>query len=139
MDFDEYDDIESNDVETEYNEEDILDDITEEEGIEVVDENGVVHKEKIMTDTYKKVYEIIEKEPKKTLPILTKFEKARILGVRMQQISSGAPPLVNTKGLNTIVDVVKAEIMQRKIPFIIRRTLPNGKKEDWRIDEFQVV
>jgi hypothetical protein len=28
---------------------------------------------------------------------------------------------------------------ERKIPFIIRRTMPNGKHEDWRMEEFLII
>jgi DNA-directed RNA polymerase I, II, and III subunit RPABC2 len=73
---------------------------------------------------------------KKTFPFLTKYEKARILGVRAQQISTGAPIMIDSTGLSSALQVAEEELRQRKIPFIIRRTLPNGKIEDWKIEEF---
>lgn len=73
---------------------------------------------------------------KKTFPFLTKYEKARILGVRTQQISTGAPIMIDSTGLSSALQVAEEELRQRKIPFIIRRTLPNGKIEDWKIEEF---
>ena len=89
--------------------------------------------------TYKNVLENIEKKPKKTIPILTKFEKARIMGVRLQQLAYGAKPRINTDNLKTIHEIVEQELIQRKIPFIIRRTLPNGNVEDWKLEEFNIV
>ena len=39
----------------------------------------------------KEMEKIINEEEKKTLPFLTKYEKARIIGARALQISMGAP------------------------------------------------
>jgi len=89
--------------------------------------------------TYKNVIENIEKKPKKTMPILTKFEKARIMGVRLQQLAYGAKPRVNISGLKSIQEILKKELEERKIPFIIRRNLPNGSYEDWKLEEFLTV
>ena len=94
--------------------------------------------------TYKNVLENIEKNKKKTIPIMTKFEKARIFGLRLQQLVSGAKALIDTsklKGNRRIVEeeIVEEEIKQRKLPFIIRRTLPNGTYEDWKIEEFELI
>lgn len=89
--------------------------------------------------TYKNVLENIQKNTKKTLPMLTKFEKARIIGVRLQQLAYGARPLIDTSNCKNIEDIVNEELKQRKIPFIIRRTLPNGVCEDWKMEEFDLV
>ena len=86
--------------------------------------------------------EIINKKinkKKKTVPFLNKFEKARLLGVRIQQLSAGAQPKINTEGLNSIVEVVNEELIQRKIPLIIKRNLPNGESEEWKLEEFEKV
>jgi len=56
--------------------------------------------------TYKNVIENIEKKPKKTIPKLTKFEKAKIIGVRLQQLAYGAKPRVDTTGLKSIQEIV---------------------------------
>ncbi len=93
----------------------------------------------IKFQTYKNVIQNIQRTTKKTIPFLTKFERARILGVRVQQIAYGAKPNVSSKGMNSIQEIVEEELKQRKIPFIIRRTLPNGMFEDWRMEEFELV
>lgn len=89
--------------------------------------------------TYKNILENIEKKPKKTIPLLTKFERARIIGVRLQQLAYGAKPRVDTTNLRSINEIVDKELLERKIPFIIRRTLPNGSYEDWKLEEFESV
>jgi len=76
---------------------------------------------------------------KKTVPFLNKFERARLIGVRIQQLSSGAQPKICTNGFNSIKDIVEEELIQRKIPLIIKRILPNGESEEWRLEEFEKV
>jgi DNA-directed RNA polymerase I, II, and III subunit RPABC2 len=89
--------------------------------------------------TYKNIIEDIEKKTKKTIPLLTKFERARIVGVRLQQLAYGAKPRIDTTNLKSINEIVEQELIQRKIPFIIRRTLPNSTYEDWKLEEFEIV
>jgi DNA-directed RNA polymerase I, II, and III subunit RPABC2 len=89
--------------------------------------------------TYKKIVSSMAKVPKKTIPILTKYEKARIIGVRMQQLASGAKPCVDTRGLKSVEDIAYAELNQRTLPFIVKRVLPNGVAEYWKMEEFLTV
>ena len=76
---------------------------------------------------------------RRTIPFLTKYEKARIIGKRAMQISKGSPPLVEIGDLENPIDIAKKELMERKIPFIIRRPLPDGSYEDWRVDELRIL
>jgi len=70
-----------------------------------------------------------------TLPHLTKYEKARILGARALQLSMGAPILVNLEGETDSLEIALKELKGRVIPIIIRRYLPCGNYEDWELDE----
>nr|UXY87324.1 DNA-directed RNA polymerase I, II, and III 15kDa polypeptide [Cryptomonas sp.] len=70
-----------------------------------------------------------------TLPYLTKFERARILGARSLQISMGAPLMVECNSETDALEIAAKELKERKIPITIRRYLPSGNYEDWRIDE----
>ncbi len=92
---------------------------------------------KFLTD--KKIIQSIEKVKKTTPPFLTKFEKARIIGVRMQQLASGAKPCVDIRGLKSIEEIAYAELEQRALPFIVKRPLPNGVTEYWKMEEFDIV
>lgn len=76
------------------------------------------------------------KKDKVTLPILTKYEKARIIGVRMQQISDGAIPLIDVSGMNDIQEIVEKELEERKTPLMVRRYLFNKVYEDWKMEDF---
>ena len=74
----------------------------------------------------------------KTLPILTKYEKAKILGLRSKQINSGSEVFVEVPP--NIFDgytIANMELEQKKIPFIIRRPLPNGSSEFWSVNDLQ--
>jgi len=73
-----------------------------------------------------------------TLPYLTKYEKARILGARALQLSMGAPILVNLEGETDSLEIALKELKERVIPIVIRRYLPCGKYEDWELDELLI-
>ena len=66
---------------------------------------------------------------------LTKYERARILGTRALQLSNGAKPMVRTDGLTDVMDIAKRELMEYKLPFIIRRKLPDGNYEDVKVSD----
>ena len=76
----------------------------------------------------------------KTIPIMTKYEKAKIIGIRAQQINSGSEPFIQVD--NNMIDgltIANEELLQRKIPFIIRRPLPNGTSEYWNINDLELL
>lgn len=77
------------------------------------------------------------KEDRITIPFLTKYEKVRVLGTRAKQISLGAKILVKNVDLTTKnpIEIAKIELSHGVIPFKIRRPLPNGKIEEWKISE----
>ena len=76
----------------------------------------------------------------KTIPILTKYEKTRILGQRAKQINNGATPL--TKIPTNIMDgylIALKELEEKVIPVIIRRPLPNGVSEYWHLKDLEIL
>jgi len=82
----------------------------------------------------------ITDELHKTVPILTKYEKARILGLRAKQLENGSLPLVELD--KSIIDpylIAIKELEQKKIPFIIKRPLPNGACEYWKIKDLELL
>ena len=70
-----------------------------------------------------------------TTPYLTKYERARILGERALQISNGSPICVDYTNETDALRIAQKELLERKIPIVIRRYLPNGVYEDWKISE----
>jgi len=76
----------------------------------------------------------------KTIPFLTKYEKARILGQRAKQIETGARPFVNVP--ENVIDsyvIAELELQQKRIPFIIRRPIPGGACEYWNLKDLEVI
>ena len=72
-----------------------------------------------------------------TLPKLTKYEKARVLGERAIELENGKTPLVPLDGETDALKIAYMELMARKIPTIIRRPLPDGSCEDWRVIDLE--
>jgi len=76
----------------------------------------------------------------KTMPFLTKYEKTRILGQRAKQINQGAHPVIPID--KKIIDgylIAQLELQQKALPFIIRRPLPGGKSEYWRLADLELI
>jgi len=75
-----------------------------------------------------------------TLPFLTKYEKARVLGVRCKQLNNGADTFVTVPpNIISGMLIAEEELKQKKIPFIIRRPLPNGGSEYWRLEDLEII
>ena len=76
----------------------------------------------------------------KTLPILTKYEKTRILGQRAKQINDGATPFIKVpEGIIDGYLIAIKELEEKRIPFIIRRPLPNRGSEYWHIEDLEII
>lgn len=109
---------------------------------EVIDNNSNKIEEMEQIDEiedFRQTYsKMIDNKRRITIPFLTRFEKARIVGMRATQISKGAPPLVDVTNLENPIDIALKELKEKKIPYIIRRSLPNGLIEDWRVDELRI-
>ena len=76
----------------------------------------------------------------KTIPYLTKYEKARILGQRAKQINSGATVFVKVP--EKVIDgylIAELELQEKRVPFIIRRPMPNGGSEYWSIKDLENI
>lgn len=82
--------------------------------------------------------EVPVERPRKTSKFMTKYERARILGTRALQISMNAPVMVELEGETDPLEIAMKELRERKIPFTIRRYLPDGSYEDWGVDELIV-
>jgi len=65
------------------------------------------------------------------LPLLSKYEKAKVLGLRAEQINNNSPIYISIEfeelqKMNPL-EIAELELAQKRIPFIIRRLLPNGQ------------
>jgi DNA-directed RNA polymerase subunit K/omega len=94
-----------------------------------------------LTQVTRDAFGIISNDPfHKTNPFLTIYEKARILGQRATQINSGSLPMVKIP--ETMIDsqlIAEMELEQKKIPFIIKRTVPGGCVEYWKVSDLENI
>ena len=76
----------------------------------------------------------------RTIPFITKYERSRVLGQRAKQINSGSSPFIKVP--ENVIDgyiIAELELKAKKIPFIIRRPLPNGGSEYWSIRDLEDI
>ena len=76
----------------------------------------------------------------KTMPFLTKYERARVIGARAEQIDHGGEPFIPLD--ESIINgrtIALMEFESRKIPFILARPLPNGSTEYWHLHDLEVL
>jgi DNA-directed RNA polymerase I, II, and III subunit RPABC2 len=93
-----------------------------------------------MTNVVRNSDGIIIDDLHKTIPYLTKYEKARILGQRAKQINSGHHTFVKVP--ENVIDgyiIAEMELKLKRIPFIIRRPLPNGGSEYWKVQDLENI
>tara|TARA_Y100000817_G_scaffold131698_1_gene103146 strand:- start:196 stop:531 length:336 start_codon:yes stop_codon:yes gene_type:complete len=73
-----------------------------------------------------------------TKPFLNKYERTKIISERAQQLANGGVSfLQNPKDYPNVYEITIQELNQKKIPFIIRRPVPNGC-EYWKLEDFQL-
>jgi DNA-directed RNA polymerase subunit K len=81
-----------------------------------------------------------------SMPIVTKYELAKILGLRMEQLYRNAPTLIDVSKLDLsnlvnhekFLKIASEEIKKRVIPYMVVRNLPNGKKEYFKLADMVV-
>jgi len=72
-------------------------------------------------------------------PILTKYEKTKILSERTQQLSNGSVSfLKNPESYSTIFEIALEELKQKNLPFIIKRPVSN-KTEYWKLSDLTIL
>jgi DNA-directed RNA polymerase I, II, and III subunit RPABC2 len=76
----------------------------------------------------------------RTYPFITKYERARVLGVRAKQLNTGSPPFIEVpKDVMDGFIIAKIELQKKKIPYILRRPLPNGQSEYWKLSDLEDI
>ena len=71
----------------------------------------------------------------KTSPFLSKYEKVTIIGTRAEQLQRGAEAYVDwdkTKPFDARTIAIQ-ELAEKKLPFMLCRTLPDNSKEYFRL------
>ena len=84
--------------------------------------------------------DIIKDKNHMTNPMLSKYEKTRVLGLRANQLNNGAQPFIEVD--ENIIDgykIAELELKEKKIPFIIQRPLPGGNCEFWKLEDLEQI
>ena len=79
----------------------------------------------------------LDTDPNHTsVPFLTQYERTKIIGMRANQLSQGARPYVAIPEYMTDVgEIARYELKERRLPFIVRRPMPDGTHEYWRLSD----
>ncbi len=73
-------------------------------------------------------------------PFLNKYEITKIIGHRANELSQGARPYINLeKHITDPKEIARMELEQRRLPYIIKRPMPNGKFEYWRLTDLVIL
>ena len=76
----------------------------------------------------------------RTLPFMSRYEITNILGIRAKQLNNGAAAFITPP--NNIFDgyqIARLELQRKKLPFIIKRPIPGGKCEYWRVHDLEIL
>jgi DNA-directed RNA polymerase I, II, and III subunit RPABC2 len=72
-------------------------------------------------------------------PFLNQFEKTKVLSFRASQIAQGAKPYIDIPdNVTDVYSIAKMELAARKLPFILKRPLPDGDYEYWKLSELMI-
>lgn len=98
------------------------------------------HPELIIDYTESVIPKITDKSKHKTYPFLTIYEKTKIIGLRSNQLSQGAKAyIVVPEHVTSVREIARMELEQKRLPFIIKRPLPNGQYEYWRLADLMIL
>ena len=76
----------------------------------------------------------------KTYPFLTQYERTKIIGLRANQLSKGSVPFISVpKYVTDVREIARMELEQKRLPYIIKRPLPNGTYEYWRLADLLII
>ena len=88
---------------------------------------------------------VIVDENHRTIPFLTKYEKTRIIGLRIKQLNEGAKPYINLQEVfNTpkFLDnfaIAEKELYAKKLPFIVSRPVTKKQVEYWCLRDLELI
>jgi DNA-directed RNA polymerase subunit K/omega len=93
-----------------------------------------------------KINELLNKTDRISKPIMTIYEFNKIMGMRTQQLASGATPFIDVGAGKLAIDsnmelrnIALQELKEGRLPYIIERILSNKKKEYFRVCELNLV
>ncbi len=76
----------------------------------------------------------------RSVPFLLQYEKTRILGFRANQLSQGARPYIAVpEHVTNIREIARLELEARRLPIILKRPMPDGSFEYWRLSDLLIL
>jgi DNA-directed RNA polymerase I, II, and III subunit RPABC2 len=76
----------------------------------------------------------------KTYPYLTLYEKTKILSLRASHLAHGDSPYIEVPTyLTDVYEIAKAELEAKRLPYILKRPLPDGTYEYWRLADLLLL
>lgn len=80
-------------------------------------------------------------DPKhRSAPFLTQFEKTKILGFRTNQLSQGARAYIAVpEHVTDLREIARLELEARRLPIILKRPMPDGTFEKWRLSDLIIL
>jgi len=79
-------------------------------------------------------------ENHRTYPFLTKYERTRIIGQRANELSLGARAYIQVpEHVTDVREIARLELEQKRLPYIVKRPLPNGQYEYWRLSDLMIL
>lgn len=75
----------------------------------------------------------------RTYPFLTQYETTKCISFRASQLAHGAQPYIFVpEGMTDSYEIARAELVEKKLPYIIKRPLPDGDYEVWSLADLVV-
>jgi len=76
----------------------------------------------------------------RSVPYLTPFEKTKIIGFRANQLAQGSRPFVMVPShMTDVLEIARLELEQKRLPFIVKRPMPDGSFEYIRLSDLLMV
>ena len=86
------------------------------------------------------VYPPVKDAQHTTYPFLTMYERTKVLSLRASQLARGAQPFIDVpEYLTDVYEVAKAELEGKRLPYILKRPLPDCNYEYWRLADLMVL
>lgn len=76
----------------------------------------------------------------RSVPFLTQYEKTKILGFRTNQLSLGARSYIAVpEHITDLREIARLELEARRLPIILKRPMPDGTFEMWRLSDLLML
>ena len=76
----------------------------------------------------------------RSVPFLTQYEKTKILGFRTNQLSLGARPFIAVpEHVTDLREIARLELEARRLPILLKRPMPDGTFEIWRLSDLLIL